>query len=542
MAWAGFRQARYDHERLGLSHPPLRWAQNLKFHAASGGSGGSRGHVADDSVGHLNLPPAILSAETAARWKQQRFNPLRSLTPATLGSYIEQYDAGYLRGFSLTAEQIGERDDTAAVVIPKRRKQVSSRPWDILIGEDVAESDQAEAMKHQATLKTFYSTLQTRSAVQKNESGGLRLALRQSMNAVFMRYATHEIEWLPGTDGLRAVLHHVPLHFMDDTQGELRFAGVNGTTPGVALDPQNWLVAVHDGCLMKAISICYMFKRLSLADWLNFSELFGIPARHLETQAPRGSKEWNDAVTALSSFANDWGIVTSVGEKLNLVQAGMSGDGPFSPMVDRCDRAMARLALGSDLSTLSRENGAGASLQGADNDELISDDCEWLSELYQEQLSRRVIEWTYGEGTEPLAFFQIAPPQNQDTELEMKVDEHAKNFGVNLTPEDIAERYGRTHEPLAQPAAANEATVPRALANLRKAQMTRLKSGLKADLKPAQTALQKIEDATTDATMRSAVQAIDPRAIEAAVMTANGAEEAMQVIIAAEFLKGLVTP
>jgi len=501
----------------------------------------------------LSASPPILSADSAQRWKQQRFNPLRTITPALMGHYIDQFDAGYLRSFSLTAEQISERDDTAAIVIPKRRKQVSNRPWDILIGEDVPDEDQAEAAKHQATLKSFFSTLQTRSSVQKNESGGLRLALRQSMNAVFLRYATHEIEWQPSPNGLRAILHHVPLHFMDDTQGTLRFAGVEGTTPGKELDPQNWLVAVHDGCLMKAISICYIFKRLSLADWLNFSELFGIPARHLETQATRGSAEWDQAVTALASFANDWGIVTSVGEKLNLVQAGMSGDGPFAPMVDRCDRAMARLACGSDLSTLSREDGAGASLQGNDNDELISDDCQWLSELYQEQLSRRVIEWTYGEGTEPLAFFQIAPPQNQDTKLEMEVDKHVKTFGVNLATDDIAERYGRTHVPALESSphvvpplggaedstAANESIVPRALANLHKAQMARLKSGLKADLKPAQAALQNIESATTADATRSALLSLDPRAIESAVLSANGTDEALQVLIAAEFLAGL---
>lgn len=487
-------------------------------------------------------PTAHITPQDAQRWKQTRFNPLRGLTAASLGQIRDQFDAGYLRAFAMLADQIADVDDTAGTVMEKRIGDVARRPWDILIGEDVPEEMKAEAKAQQAELKSFYSNLKVRNAIQLNEHGGLRLLLRQIMAAPFVRYAAHEIVWEPGISGMGATLWHVPLALLDDTQGTLRYSGVNGITPGVELSPENWLFAIHRRCLMKSLSVLKLLKGMALSDWVNFSEKFGMPGLHLETNATKGSAEWDAAVEALASFARDFALVTSTGQKVNLIQASMSGDGPFAPMVDRCDRAMARVVLGSDLATMSRENGAGASLQGEETDGIITDDCEWASELLNEQLSRRVIEWRFGAGTQLLAFFKLAGPQRTDTKMEMEVDKHVQSFGVNLSRDDIAERYGRTHtEPaLISSTAANE-VVPKALVNLRKAQQASLKGALNKDLKPAQDALLTIERAGSPDAERSALLTLDPRAIEAAVLSADGTNEALEVIIAAEFLAGLAS-
>lgn len=471
-------------------------------------------------------------ALNAARWRQVRYNPTRGLTAASLTQLRDTFDAGYLRGFSLLSDHILDIDDTAGTVAEKRIGEVSRRPWDILIGEDVPESQKAQATEQQAFLKSFYSNLKVRNAIQLNQTGSLRLLISQVMQAPFLRYSTHEIAWEPSAMGLTATLWAVPLAFMEDTRGSLAYSGVTGTTPGTPIESQNWLIAVHRRCLMKSLSVLYYLKKLSLSDWVNFSEKFGMPGLHLETTATPGSKEWQEAVNSLASFARDWSLVTSQGQKVNLIQASTTGDGPYAPMVDRCDRAMARVVLGSDLATLSRENGAGASLQGADTDGIITDDCEWVSETLNEQLSRRAIEWRFGEGTQLLAFFKLAGPQRQDTKMEMAVDDHVKKNGVILSVDDVAERYGRTHNPAAAatPAAANEA-VKQALSNKRTFLMKRLQAGLKSDLKPAATALESL--ITTPGLMP------DLLSIQRAVTRSAAANEALEVIIAAEFLAGL---
>lgn len=481
----------------------------------------------------LKPPPASTLTDivsNAARWRQGRYNPTRGLTAASLTQSRAQYDAGYLRDFSLLSTEILDIDDTAGTVAEKRIGEVARRPWDILIGEDVPEAQRAQAAEQQAFLKVFYSNLKTRNAVQLNQTGGLRLLLTQLMQAPFLRYSAHEIAWEPSAMGLTATLWSVPLAFLEDTQGSLRYAGVNGTTPGQEIDTQNWLIGVHRKCLMKSLAVLYYLKKLSLSDWVNFSEKFGMPGLHLETTATKGSQEWLDAAAALAAFSRDWSLVTTQGQKINLIEAGTTGDGPYAPMVDRCDRAMARVVLGSDLATLSRENGAGASLQGDDTDGIITDDCEWISETLNEQLSRRAIEWQYGEGTPLLAFFKLAGPQRQDTTMEMAVDKHVQTFGVNLTAEDIAERYGRTHTEVTAPAAANE-SVKQALSHKTALLKQRLQAALKFDLNPAATALESL--------LITPGLLPDLLAIERDVTSRSAANDAMQVLIAAEFLSGL---
>ncbi len=332
----------------------------------------------------------------------------------------------------------------------------------------------------------------------------------------------------------------MPTAFFESTRGDLRFAGPMGATPGQILSAGNWLIGVHHRCLMKSIATLYLFKKLSLSDWVNFSEKFGTPGLHLETNATPGSSEWNKAVNALAEFARDFVMVTSQGQKLNLIEAHTTGDGPFAPMVDRCDRAMARVTLGSDLATMSRENGAGASLQGEDADEIIAADCEWISETLNERISRHVIEYHFGVGTIPLAYFKVNPPQRQDTKLEMEVDKHVKAFGVNLTAEDIAERYGRTHAvqvPSALPAdAANESTQ---LKGVRSRVDQTIRAAFAADLSPARDALMLIEQATSFEDLRNALASLNVLSVEGSVMGREALASAMEVVIAAEFLAGL---
>lgn len=471
----------------------------------------------------------------------------------------DQYDLGYLRSFAMLGEQIADVDDTAGTVLDKRCGQAARRKWDVIIGEDVPEEQKATAALHQEALKYAFSNLRTRNAVELDQRGGMTLLLQQMMRAAFYRYTAHEVAWLPSAGGLTAELWHVPLAFFENTRGQIRYSGPFGSTPGRELDPANWLIGVHHRCLMKSMAVLYLFKKLSLSDWVNFSEKFGMPGLHLETTATPGTKEWNEAVDALAAFSRDWALVTTKEQKVNLIQASMSGDGPFAPMVDRCDRAMSRVALGSDLATMSRENGAGASLQSEETDELVSADCDWLSETINETLSRRVIEYHFGLGTIPLAYFKLLGPQRQDTKLEMEVDKHVKDFGVNLSADDIAERYGRTHAvtapvvapvvaavPAASPApippAANEKVPVPAVLNARQtAQKEKVKAALKRALKQAAQTVEGIGAANDPA---AALAELDLEALAAEMEEAGDVddlEEAFAEIIAAEFLAGLTT-
>lgn len=381
---------------------------------------------------------SLLSPDFARRIRQYRFNPISSLSPESLSRAINSFDAGQLRQAALLWEAIEDRDDVLQIVGPKRRKKVSGLPWEVL-----ETSDTPEAAKHAEAITDFLNSLTVTDASDRNVRGGLRLAVRQMMNAVFHKYAVHEIVWSNAGGKVRAELRYVPLYFFSNVSGRLSFIGAEGAmNEGPELQDGEWMVTTGDSALMKAASICYVFKRLSLQDWLAFSEKFGIPGIHGECQAAKGSQEWNDFCNALSAFANEWVTATNSGAKINLIEAKSGGDAPFAPMVERMDRRMASLVLGSDLATLSRENSVGSQAQQGDAGALLEDDCELISETLQTQLVRPLIAFLFG--TEPLAYVKFMVPQDADTKAEVEVDQFLINNGGELDAAETFERYNRT--------------------------------------------------------------------------------------------------
>ena len=499
----------------------------------------------------------------ALAWKQQRVNVLPGVTARGMASLIDSFDRGYLRQFALACEEMIERDETLTVAVPKMKRRVASRPWDVLIGEEVPKELQAEAKKHQAALKHAYSNMRCENAVEKNESGGMKLLIRRLMSAPLNRFAVSRLIWRPSPEGLTFTARFCPLSLFDNTTGELRWAGVQGNTPGqVISDPENWLVAVSDTCLMKALSICYIFKRLPMQDALNFCQRFGIPAVHGITDAKFGSDEWATFVASLRSFANDLSIATSKGSEVKVLEnTAANGEQVFGWIIEMMKRAMVTICCGSDLATMSRENGTGASLQSEDADEMTADYCEFISETFNEQIDRRIIEDRFGVGTKPLAFFKLIPPQNTDTELEMKVDEHVTKHGVKLAVADVAERFSRTHDEAApslpvsksprlpvsespsleDPAAANESTQQLAALNLK--QRAAFILATRQDVKPVADALKQLNEAQGANETAAALLTLSTNlaAVETAVIDSNAATQALEVSLAAEFLRGLAS-
>jgi len=381
----------------------------------------------------------LITPDLALRWKRMRFNPIRALTPQILALALDQFDYGYLRYAAVLWEIIEERDDILSIAAPKRKKAVSRRPMQVLMVDD-----SAAAHAHRETLTDFWNNVTVTDATDLNVRGGAKLLVRQMMSAMFRKYAVHEVVYKPTPQGLRAEFRFVPLYFFENLTGRLRFTGPEGGMGnGVDLPDNEWMITTSDSPIMKAASICYMFKRLSLQDWLNFSEKFGLPGIHGETPAAKDSKEFNDFVAALDTFANDWIVATNAGAKINLIEAKQNGDGPFAPMVERMDRRLAALCRGADLSTLSRHDASGASLQGDEQDLLIEDDCELISETLQSQISRFVIQYTYGTD-QPLAYVRINPPQEKDIKSEVLVDQFLIDNGGELDGSETYERYNRT--------------------------------------------------------------------------------------------------
>lgn len=384
--------------------------------------------------------------ERARTDRQSRFNPIANLTPAKLTSALDNFTAGYMGPFARMMDAMKRRDDVLRVVAPKREGSPARRQWEILTLDTLDEKQLAEAENHKAALEFFYNNLSVTSAVDLDSRGGSRMLVKLVLQALGTKFSVFHIVWQPGPDGLTAQLVHCPLWFFENRTGKLRFLRNEFELDGEEMLPGEWLIAVYDDYLMEACAVAYMFKNLSLKDWLIMSQDFGKPLVEGITDAAYGSAEWIQTKAAVDALAADLRIVRSRSSELKLTDISRTGEMPYAPLVERMDRAMARLWRGADLSTMSSGEGPGlgGSLQGDEKDLLEMDDAAFASEVCQMGLDALVIEYVFGPGVKPLAYFKVVVPARKDTSKEIEADKFLLESGAPLAVRDTLERYNRS--------------------------------------------------------------------------------------------------
>jgi hypothetical protein len=179
---------------------------------------------------------------------------------------------------------------------------------------------------------------------------------------------------------------------------------------------------------------------------------FGQPGIHGKTDAVKGSAEWNDFVEAVENFAQEWSAVTNRNGDIDLVEAKTtgSGEGPFTPLVEKMDKAVTQMLRGGDLGTSSQRNGVGANLQEDESEILETDNARWLEETLDQQLSRFALEWKFGAGCPKLAYLKLRTTPRRNLQDDIAVDQFLLASGAPLETQATLERYNR---PLPRPGA-----------------------------------------------------------------------------------------
>jgi len=307
-----------------------------------------------------------------------------------------------------------------------------------------APRDQLQA--HIAALEFFYNNLECEHAIDTSEKGGFKLLARQMMDAVGKKFAVHEILWQRSGDTDRrfvtAKFRFVPLAFFENITGRLRFLENESSTTGRELAPSAWMVTAGDG-LMIASSTAWMFKHLSLDDWLKCSQKNGTPGLRAVSSAARDSAEWNALEQTLTELLEGKPIIHGTSDDVQALDLLPGGTLPFPQLVERVDRLLAALWRGADLSTISRDRGYGASLQEKETCALEEDDAEMLSETLNRYVDEWVIRYVFGEGVKPLAQVKVLGAPRECTTAEIQIDQFLLRSGAPLSIQETMTRYGR---------------------------------------------------------------------------------------------------
>ena len=387
---------------------------------------------------------------------RMRFNAIKGLTFERLSSYLDQWQLGFFRMAGITWDQMQRRDYQLRVDVPKRRRAAARHGWQIMLEKDIPAADKALAQDQQRFLQKFYSRIQTTSAINPDEHGGVRLLAYQMLDAIGVYISAHEIIWQPQDDGdLTAKFIHVPVWWLEGTRGKVRFLQSEFQVYGVDINPGEWLITTGDG-LMEASSVVYMFKSLPLRSWVQLLDRLGGGGIVGKTPAQYGSPEWQNMVDALRQFADDWAGVFSANTDISLLEAkNVVGEGPFNAIINRMDQAITCMWRGTSLSTNTSGSGEqGASVQAGESEIFETDDPLILQEALKEQVSNYALAWKYGPDAPQYAYLSFAGPPELNVKDDIAVDTFLSQFGV-LGKESTLKRYNRP-----MPAAGEEVLQP----------------------------------------------------------------------------------
>ena len=379
-----------------------------------------------------------LNRQTVAMEQLMKGNALWGANPDTLVTAVTAYHAGNIAQLAKIVDAYERQDDVAATGRMKRDASVARCEHTVLIEE--GHEDDPRAQLHRETLQRFWATIRCTSAFNRAERGGIRLLKKQMMSARTHGWSAHNILWHTDGGSLRAEFVQIPMWHFENLTGELRFREHVTDWYGVPLWDGGWLInsATPIG---PAVALACCAKRMSLQDWMLFSERAATPGLLGKTAAAPGTEAWNNLCEMLRRWSRAW--TGAVDKDTDITPVNLNtGTPPMPQLVERMDRAIAALYRGADLSTISKGEGLGASLQGEESDMLESDQCAEISEALHEQVDRLVIRYECGDD-EPLAYIWIEPVSKPDVESNTKIDNHLAQFGIRLSKRDMLQRYGR---------------------------------------------------------------------------------------------------
>ncbi len=370
--------------------------------------------------------------------RQIRSAMMRGLSGETLASALDGFERGDLRQAAQYWQTMAARDDDISIVKPKREKSVSRRDWQVLTSDD-----SGEAKRQKAVLTDFWNRVKAVNAFDLNDRGGFSKLVRQMMESVSFKYAAHHLVWRPSRDRLDCAFESVPLQFFENRSGRLGFCPTGMEFTGNSLEDEEWMVTVGDG-LMQAGSIGYFCKRNALADWLAFSDKFGMPGLLGKTKHGKGTTGGNAMEEAVATFGQDWAGVIFGDDgsgTIDLVQAaGGTSTLPMPDLVERVGRRLTALWRGADLGTTSSKDATGASLQQGETDLIEQDDALTISEKLNE-IEEIVLRWHFGSKVNIKAYIKLIVPQSEDLKLLIEAVTMLVRLGAPIAVDDVLERF-----------------------------------------------------------------------------------------------------
>ncbi len=458
--------------------------------------------------------------QSVSRWRAQ-FNPLRGLTFQRAVSLLEEGERGAYADLQWTYRFIEKRDATLRALVQLRTSAIKKLDWNIKLVESDDPARRALAEKQAELLRSAYEQIDN-----------LKEAVEFLALAEFRGFA-HLEKTYAGDNPAGGIVHLEPVpqwHWVRDTiyapwQYNAAAASTNRGTP---VDLQHFIVREVESPIDEIGLLCFLRKNLSQKDWDGFVETYGIPPLFAEMPAivPPGKDAEYQAMA--EAVVSDMRGTLPNGAKMQTVDAGARGTNPFRDHLTYQDEQLVLAGTSGKLTMLSSPTGIGGGATDAHQDtfdSLAQAEAAAISEIFQKQLDRAVLDRAGYAGQPALAYFQLAAEDKADIGQVLDHAVKASQAGFRIDAAELSEKtgYQLTTAPVAQPiqgstlqlplsaSTAGGRTLNRASAltppaeAYRAASMQRLGRALAEDLRPARERLAAALEETDDAKRHAAL-------------------------------------
>lgn len=338
----------------------------------------------------------------------------QGLTPHRLARILRAAAENDLRAYLILAEEMEERDPHYASVMGTRKRACSGlEPTVAAATDDTRDVELADAVREHIAESTEFPDL----------CSDLLDGLGKGFAACEIIWDRQATRWLPAAYEWRD-----PKFFRFDevTGRELRMEEL-GAVNGVPLPPYKFLVHIPRlksglparGGLARLAAAAHMCKSFTLADWMAFAEVFGMPLR-LGRYGP-GAKE-EDIRTLVSAVANlgtDAAAVIPDSMRIEMVEGGKnSGSGGqvlFQNLAEWLDRQVSKAVLGQTMTSDDGSSQSQATVHNEVRKDILRADARQLAATINRDLVRAFVDLNYGpppSGKYPRLLLPVREPED----------------------------------------------------------------------------------------------------------------------------------
>ena len=364
-------------------------------------------------------------------------------TPSKMAALLSSVDAGDIASLCQLQEEMEAKDARIQAVAQTRRLALTALEWEIEPADESAKAKTAATYLTDTlnAMPSWPTTLEHLSTAIGPNVAVAEIVYDKQANPI----ATIDV---PG--------HRLTAHPYFDRGVWLE---VDEDYIGLHLMPGKFIVYHPNDCagfpfrktLTHACTVPFLMKHFSRADWMAFSELYGVPLRWTEEEAAAsvGDDDRATAKEMIENMSSDAAANLPAGIQLKFLElANRSGD-TFVNQMDWADTTLAILFLGQTLTTDVGDRGSFAAAKVHDNvrADLLLSDIAKEARAIREQVFRPVLEQKFPGADVLIPHFKRKLVQKRDVDserLDLEQLRVAREFGLPLMTEEVYERLGFT--------------------------------------------------------------------------------------------------